>query len=117
MGVRFTRTDPEEVVARLDVAECHLQPFGLVHGGVHAGLVETVCSIGAALNAPNGHQVVGMENHISFLRPVRAGSLEAVGKPIQRGRRAQLWEASVFDGDGKLVASGRLRVLSLPPER
>ena len=29
--------------------ERHLQPFGIVHGGVHCGVVETVASLGAAL--------------------------------------------------------------------
>jgi 1,4-dihydroxy-2-naphthoyl-CoA hydrolase len=114
MGVRLTRTEPDEVIAELEVDERHLQPFGLVHGGVHAGLVETVCSIGAHLSAPPGHNVVGMENHTSFLRPVKTGTLRAVGHPIQKGRRAQLWEANVYDGDGNVVAAGRLRVMSVP---
>lgn len=116
MGVSLTKATPEEVVAELQVADAHLQPFGLVHGGVHAGLVETACSIGASLNVGAGQQIVGVENHTSFLRPVREGRLQAVAKPIQRGRRAQLWETNIYDAAGKLVASGRLRVLSIDAE-
>jgi uncharacterized protein (TIGR00369 family) len=121
MGLKLVTASPEEVVAELQVSEKHFQPFGLVHGGVHAGLVETVCSIGAQLNAQAGFNVVGVENHTSFLRPVRDGILRAVGKPIQIGRRAQLWQADIRDGEGRLVATGRLRVFCVeatePPQR
>jgi uncharacterized protein (TIGR00369 family) len=85
----------------------------LVHGGVHAGLVETVCSIGAQLAAPPNVNIVGVENHTSFLRPVREGTLRATGTPLHKGRKAQLWQADIHDDSGRLVATGRLRVFAL----
>ena len=39
MGVRFIRATPDEVVATLDIGPSHRQPYGIVHGGVHAGLI------------------------------------------------------------------------------
>ncbi len=85
-----------------------------MHGGVHAGIIETIASVGAALNAmEGGRSVVGLENHTSFLRAVRSGKLHAVAKPLARGRRSQVWEASVHDDQGRLAASGRVRLLVL----
>jgi uncharacterized protein (TIGR00369 family) len=63
-----------------------------------------------------GKSVVGMENHTSFLRAVREGTLRAMARPILRGRRSQLWEGSVQDEQGRLVATGRVRLLVLEPE-
>jgi uncharacterized protein (TIGR00369 family) len=113
MGLDFISLTPDEVVVEWTVGEQHKQPFGIVHGGVHCGVIETVCSVGASLNAPAGHRVVGVENHTSFLRPVRSGRLKATGVPVQKGRSAQLWEARIVDEHGKLVATGRVRLFNV----
>ncbi len=95
-------------------AQQHLQPHGIVHGGVYAGLVETVASVGAALNVmAHGLTAVGLENHTSFLRAVREGTLRATARPLTRGRRTQVWEATVTDSAGRVAATGRVRLLCL----
>ncbi len=114
MGLRFVHATGDEVVARLDLAEHHRQPHGIVHGGVHAGIIEATCSTGAAIwGLPKGLSVVGLENSTSFLRAVREGSLTVTAVPLSRGRRSQVWEASVTSDDGKLAAQGRVRLLCL----
>lgn len=74
---------------------CHLQAYGIVHGGVYAGIIESLASVGAAIHAlAEGKSVVGLENHTSFLRAVRSGTLHGVAKPLTRGRRSPVWECS-----------------------
>jgi uncharacterized protein (TIGR00369 family) len=117
MGLEFLTITKDEVVVEWTVADRHKQPFGIVHGGVHCGVIETICSVGAGLNAAElGLAVVGVENHTSFLRPVRSGRLRAVGTPIQKGKRAHLWEGRILDEAGKLVATGRVRLFCVPRE-
>jgi uncharacterized protein (TIGR00369 family) len=72
-----------------------------------------VCSVGAQLNAPEGTHVVGVENHTSFLRPASSGRLVASAKPVHVGRRAQLWEAEIRDGERRLIARGTLRLMAV----
>lgn len=110
MGMRLVQATAERVEVRWTVGPEHLQPFGLVHGGVYCGAVETVCSIGANLAAGAEAEVVGVENHTSFLRPVERGELQAVASPLHVGRVSQLWQADVLDEAGRRVATGRLRV-------
>jgi 1,4-dihydroxy-2-naphthoyl-CoA hydrolase len=114
-GVTFTYASADRVEAEWTVEKQHLQPYGIVHGGVHCGVIETVCSIGGALAAgARGHKggVVGLENHTSFIRGVREGvKLRAKAVPLTRGRTTQVWEAEVRDMDDKLVATGRVRLL------
>jgi 1,4-dihydroxy-2-naphthoyl-CoA hydrolase len=114
MGLRFVEASTDGVTAELEVGRQHLQPYGLVHGGVFAGLVETMCSVGAMLSvASEGKSVVGLENSTSFIRAVRSGTLRATSTPIQRGRRTHVWRCDIFDEEDRLVAAGRLRLLVL----
>ncbi len=117
MGVRFVRVGLDEVVAEWTVGEAHRQAYGIVHGGVHCGVIETLASVGAAMNAlKDGRSVVGLENHTSFIHAVREGTLTAVAVPIMRGRRTQVWEGTVKDERGRVVATGRVRLMVLEAE-
>ena len=119
MGVTITHATQDEVRAELTVGPEHLQGYGIVHGGVHCGLIESLASIGAALVAlPRNQSVVGLENNTSFVRAVRAGAkLHAVSTPITRGRRTQVWEARVLDDQDRLVATGRVRLLCIEQDQ
>jgi len=119
MGVTITLATRDEVRCELTVGTEHLQGYGIVHGGVHCGLIESLASIGAYLFAQEkGQHVVGLENNTSFIRAVRAGTrLHAAAKPITRGRRTQVWEAQVLDEQERIVATGRVRLLCLEPDQ
>jgi uncharacterized protein (TIGR00369 family) len=80
-------------------------------------MIEAACSTGAAIFAfSRGQSVVGLENSTSFLRAARGGKLKVRAWPLQRGRRAQVWEATVEDESGRALASGRVRLLCLEAE-
>lgn len=119
MGVTITHATNEEVRAELTIGPEHLQGYGIVHGGVHCGLIESLASIGAALFAlPRNQSVVGLENNTSFIRAVRAGAkLHAISTPVTRGRRTQVWEARVLDDQDRLVATGRVRLLCIEQDQ
>jgi 1,4-dihydroxy-2-naphthoyl-CoA hydrolase len=117
MGLRFVEATGQRVVAELPVGPEHLQAYGIVHGGVHCGVIETLCSVGAAVHAASrGQSVVGIENHTSFIRAVRQGLLRITATPITRGRRSQVWEGLIQDEEGRTVATGRVRLLCLEAE-
>lgn len=116
MGIRVVHASATEVVAELAVDDRHLQHAGIVHGGVYAGLIESVASYGAALAArAHGRTVVGLEHQTSFLRAVRGGTLRARATPVHTGKTTQLWEADVRDEQDRVVAAGRVRLLCIEP--
>lgn len=119
MGITITHATKDEVRAELTVGQQHLQGYGIVHGGVHCGIIETLSSMGAYLFArERGQHVVGLENNTSFIRAVRAGArLRAVATPLTRGRQTQVWQARVTDEDDRVVAVGRVRLLCLQPNQ
>jgi 1,4-dihydroxy-2-naphthoyl-CoA hydrolase len=116
MGLHFVEATPERVVATIDITERHHQGYGIVHGGVHSGIIETLASVGAHLFASqSGRAVAGLENHTSFIRAIREGHLTATAIPLTRGRRNQVWQCDIVDEAGKLVATGRVRLHSFEP--
>jgi 1,4-dihydroxy-2-naphthoyl-CoA hydrolase len=118
MGIEILKVTPDEVVGAFDVAEKHYQGYGIVHGGVHCGLIETLASLGAAIVAlPRRQRVVGLENSTSFIRAVRSGRLTGTARPVTRGRTTQVWEAWIRDEQQALVAQGRVRLLCIDEDR
>ncbi|HEU4728062.1 MAG TPA: PaaI family thioesterase, partial [Kofleriaceae bacterium] len=63
----------------------------------------------------NGLTALGLENTTSFLRAVRTGKLIGVARPLHRGRTTQVWEVEVRGDDGKVAATGRVRMLCVEP--
>jgi uncharacterized protein (TIGR00369 family) len=123
LGIRVEVMTPSRVVAYVDIDERHQQPYGIVHGGVWASVVESVGSHGAAAAAhemTGDMAVVGVANSTDFLRPHRTGRVRATGTPIFTGRTQQIWLVEIErESDGKLVARGELRLqnLAAPPDR
>ena len=119
MGMKITSATKDEVRAEMTIGPQHLQAYGIVHGGVHCGVIETLASIGAYLVArERGQHVVGLENNTSFIRAVRTGTrLRAVATPVTRGRQTQVWAASIVDEEDRLVATGRVRLLCLASDQ
>jgi 1,4-dihydroxy-2-naphthoyl-CoA hydrolase len=118
MGIVILGVSPDEVSCEWEVTEKHHQGYGIVHGGVHCGVIETLASIGAAVVAhPRGQRVVGLENNTSFIRAVRSGKLHALARPVTRGRSSQVWEAWIRDPQERLVAQGRVRLLCIAEDQ
>ena len=117
MGVRFVRATADEVVVEWEVAAQHRQPYGIVHGGVHAGVIETIASVGRRSTRGREARPSSDSRTIrSFIHAVRDGVLRATARPITRGRRTQVWEGEVRDASGRIVATGRVRLLCLEPD-
>ena len=114
LGLRFDEVTPDRVVLSWDVTPALHQPYGIVHGGVHASVVETAASIAGAAWFGDRGQVVGVNNSTDFLRAVREGTLRAVAEPVHRGRLQQLWLVEIRDEAERLVARGQVRLQNIP---
>ncbi|HEV3382314.1 MAG TPA: PaaI family thioesterase [Trebonia sp.] len=116
VGFRLDEIDPAEVAAKgvtgeIDVDERHHTPWGVVHGGVWATVVESAASVGASLAVRDrGEFAVGVDNVTDFLRPVRRGRIRVIARAEQIGRSMQLWQVDLTDEQGKTVARGRVRL-------
>ncbi len=114
--IELTEATPDLAEGRIDIEDIHHQPYGVVHGGVYATLVETLASTGAALWAASNNMAgaMGISNTTDFFRATRSGFLLGSATPIHRGRNQQVWEVSITRGeDGKLAAHGQVRLQNI----
>ncbi|MEN9937109.1 MAG: hypothetical protein RLZZ387_3688 [Chloroflexota bacterium] len=107
LGIAVAAATPERVVLTMPVTPQHHQPFGYLHGGASVALAETVASIGGFLNCPPGKAAFGLEINANHLRPVRSGTLTAVGTPLHLGRSTQVWQIAIADEQGRPVCVSR----------
>lgn len=113
VGTRFVEVSGQRVVATVEVdPERHIQPAGIVHGGVYTTVVETVASVGATVWLDGNGHAVGVSNHTDFLRAIERGTLRFEAVPLQQGRTLQLWQVDVTDGEGRRIAHGRVRLFN-----
>jgi 1,4-dihydroxy-2-naphthoyl-CoA hydrolase len=114
IGLSFDVVGPDLVVLSVDISERHLQPFGIVHGGVWCALVETAGSIGGRIWYGERGRVVGVANQTDFLHSSSGGIAVATAEPIHRGRMQQIWSVEVTDQRSVLLARGQVRLQNLP---
>jgi 1,4-dihydroxy-2-naphthoyl-CoA hydrolase len=113
LGFEYRQASGERVVIEWEVGAEHLQPFGIVHGGVYCAVVDSAASIGAAMWLAERGKVVGVSNHTDFLRSASAGRMTATATPVHRGRSQQLWQVEITDEQQRLVARGQVRLQNL----
>ena len=108
LSIRYTHISASGTRAQIHVTDTHLQPMGLVHGGVFTAIAESVGSVAGCCAA--GGPVVGVNNNTDFIRSVGAGVIEAEATPIHLGRSTQVWEVHL-NHRGNIVARTTLRTL------
>ena len=107
----FISYDPDGAKARIRMGDEHRQPMAIMHGGVMASLIESVCSdaTGRAV-LPENRIAMGQHISVNFLRPVSKGGIEVEAYTVHRGRMTWIWRAMVRDDDGRDCAAAQMTV-------
>jgi uncharacterized protein (TIGR00369 family) len=98
----------------LDIAQCHMQPFGIVHGGVIATLVDTATFWAGFGPLPEDSGLVNVDLKLNYLEAATKGRLVATGRRIRTGRTTSYAEAYVHSEEGRLIAHGTSTLMALP---
>ncbi len=105
LGIEMLSADPAEVRARLAWSEEICTAGGVMHGGALMGLADNVGGFCAFLNLPEGAGgTATIESKTNFFGPVRQGHVNAVSRPLHKGRRTIVVDTELYDDTGKLVA-------------
>ena len=113
MSMRLSSIDLDQAVIELRTAQCHLQAYGIVHGGVLATLIDTATFWAAFLRIPDPDGLVNIDLKLNYLQPVIDGRLTARGTCLWPGNTISYSEAKVFAGDKRLIAHGTSTLMVL----
>lgn len=114
MRMQLASISTDRAVIELDVDRCHLQPYGIVHGGVLATLIDTATFWSVFMRVPRGSGLVNIDLKLNYLKPVESGRLTAEGRAIRSGNSISYAEAGVSNTAGALVAHGTSTLMVLP---
>lgn len=84
------------------------------HGGILAALIDLTADW--ALVSTTGRGVPTIDMRVDYHRAAMPGDLTVRGKVVKAGRQFSVSEASVFDAEGQLLASGRGVYATAPPK-
>jgi 1,4-dihydroxy-2-naphthoyl-CoA hydrolase len=113
LGIQYDSVTPTEVVAHLELSADHHTPWGIVHGGLYAAVIESIASVGGSYAVlSRGQFAVGVNNQTDFLRPAVTGRLDIRGTAVSQGRTLQLWVVELANAEGKLVSRGQVRLFN-----
>jgi uncharacterized protein (TIGR00369 family) len=118
LGLEYLELSADAVRARAEVTDDMRQPAGLLHGGVHAAIAESVCSLGTWLEVrDDGMTVMGQSLNLSLLRSVTEGHVNAAARPRHRGRITWVWDVDNTDDEGRSCALVRMTIAVRPVNR
>lgn len=107
MGIQVLEVSPERSVARMPV-EGNTQPYGILHGGAHLVLAESLGSMSAHVHAGPGRYAVGIEISASHTRSVTSGWVTGTCTAISLGRNITVHEIVMTDDEGNRLSTVRM---------
>lgn len=118
LGIRMLEMSAEKLVATMPVAG-NEQNIGILHGGAHFVLAESLGSIAALLhvyqNLGEAHPAVGTELSATHHRSAREGMVTATCTPLNLGRQITSHEIVMRDDDGRRLSTARMTNMILRP--
>lgn len=107
MGIVFTHMSAESMVATMPV-EGNTQVTGLLHGGAHVVLAETLGSFAAAFHAGPTSRVVGIEINATHHRGATGGLVTGTATPVHLGRTLTTHEVVMSNEAGQRLSTCRI---------
>jgi uncharacterized protein (TIGR00369 family) len=101
-------------VLEIDLEEKHLQPFGYVHGGVIASVMDAAAFWAVFPQVKDGMGLTTVEIKVNYLAPVQKGKLVAKGQCIKMGRTLALGQVFINGSEGNLLAHGTATMMIVP---
>jgi uncharacterized protein (TIGR00369 family) len=101
-------------VLEVQLEEKHLQPFGYVHGGVIASVMDAATFWAVFPKVKDGMGLTTVEIKVNFLAPVQRGKLMVKGRCIKVGRTLALGDATIHDANGNLLGHGTATMMIVP---
>jgi len=109
LDIEFVDLGDDFLTAKMPVTSKVYQPYGQLHGGATAALAESVGSAASHffIDSKN-HFINGIQLSINHIKSKREGMVFATAKNIHKGKSTHLWEVTIIDEEGMLIAVAKM---------
>lgn len=119
LGFALTEAADGHAVFSGQTAYGYLNPYGTIHGGYSAALLDSAMTCAVQTRVPAGCGLTTLEFKVSFVRGYVAdtGRIRAIGTAINVGRRIGTSEGRLVDDKDRLLvhATSTCLIMDLPP--
>mgnify|MGYP001623040509 CR=1 FL=1 len=111
IGLSITEIRPGSASTKMPVTGHHMNPIGSVHGGCLSTMADVT---GGAAASSYGWQVTTLDCDLHYLRPgLDVSCLYGEARELKRGKRVLVYEVSVRDQRGTVLAEGIYSYMAL----
>ena len=114
LGVRVTSLARRKVVGEMTIKPMHLNLNGRVNGGAIMAFADVLGAAGAVANRPPGYRGGTIESKTNFFAAGVGPVLSAVCVPLHIGRTTSVWQTTIRNADGGVVAMVTQTQISVP---
>jgi uncharacterized protein (TIGR00369 family) len=107
LGIEILEISATKSVARMPV-EGNRQVVGILHGGAHVVLGETLGSMSAAVHAGPGRYAVGIDINATHTKSVSSGWVTGTCTAISLGRTICVHEIVMTNDEGQRLSTVRI---------
>ena len=107
MGIKLLELSADRAVAIMPV-DGNTQPIGLLHGGAHVVLAESLGSFAANVHAHPWGYAVGIELNASHHASISEGLVTGTCTAVKLGKSLTTHEIKVTDESGRLLSTVRI---------
>ncbi len=106
LGMETTLIEHGRVVFTFSASERWANPFGTLHGGILATVLDSAMGMAALTTVPDGASAPTVALEVKYLLPVAtdAGVLRTEGVVVHAGRRVVTAEGRIADPDDRVLA-------------
>lgn len=105
LGIELVEFGAETAVMSLAMKDDLRQPYGLLHGGATASLIDATTAFAVINTLAPSEQATTVDLTVQYLRPHTDGEITCTAKITRAGKRLIFLSAEVVNEQGKLVAT------------
>ena len=117
LGFRLVEVAEGVAIFEGEPSPALLNPLGAVHGGWALTLIDSATGCAVHTTLPPGVGYTTVETKVNFTRAIdpEGGPVRCEGRVLSRGRTIATADASLRDGNGRLLAHGTSTLIILQP--
>jgi uncharacterized protein (TIGR00369 family) len=115
LRIRLTEITRIRIVGEMRIGPRHMNGVGRVHGGAIMAFGDAVGASGAVVNLADGAQTATIESKTNFFAAGQGPVLVGEAVPLHIGRTTMVWQTTIRNADGRMVAMVTQTQIVIPP--